>query len=168
MKNVLLVLLLVLSLVAARGAEASMDSGLFLFSDSKETIMVATGIWADELADSTAISGRLRYPLIAAIQKKLGAGTGGARWKELTASEHSTMGYMYGVTSSVTVSFFKSVSMNRDEALVVLTRHDGTKAVPYDNFSAKASDLLKMSDDELKKWVDETAARIVSKWQLAK
>ncbi|MBI5742885.1 MAG: hypothetical protein HZA25_03530 [Candidatus Niyogibacteria bacterium] len=162
MKKLLFVFLVALSLVAARGAEASMDSGLFLFADGPdETIMVATGIWADDLADSAAVSVRLRYPLMEAIKNKLNKG-------ESPAAAHSTMGYMYGVRRSATVSFFKSASMDRDEALIVLSRHSGTGSVPYDNFSAKASDLLKMSDDELKKWVDETASRMVAGWRSAK
>lgn len=161
MRKILFGFLVALSLMAAPGAEASMDSGLFLFSNGPdETIMVATGIWADGLTDSAAISSRLRYPLMEAIKNKLNNG-------ELPASVHSTMAFMSKVKRSATISFFKSASVGRDEAMIVLSRHSGMGSAPYDKFSAKVSNLLQMSDLELKKWIDEAAERIVLGWRSA-
>lgn len=160
MKKILFGFLVALSLMAVQGAEASMDSGLFLFSDDHEIFMVATGIWADDLTDSAAISNRLRYPLMKAIKNKLNKG-------ESPASVHSTMAFISEVKHSATISFFKSASTERDEALIVLSRHDGARAIPYGNFSAKASELLAKDDVALCKWIDEAADRIVAGWRLS-
>jgi hypothetical protein len=151
-------------------AEASMSSELFLLENNEgEVRTISTGVWVEDVMQSEEIALRIKYPLVEAVKTELNKDLEQPVWQEAPPSKHSDMNFLSAIRRSAVLSIIMEGCGNekkcaKDKMELSLSRHTGERAVKFAEAHEKAEELLSMSDEDLRKWIQTTAHKIVELW----